>query len=380
VSSVAEHPLPEAQSGATSRNMAQQNPLPAQNEPSMDKPPRLPENRPPPPMNAFKPLAVVLLAALTLLAPATRAQQPAAAPPKPATPPKNLYADYKERWVTPPRVANDLLAHKTYHSAAMNTDVGYHVYLPPGYGDPKNAQTRYPVIYWLHGLNQSESSNWYPPKELDAAVRTGEVPPVIVIFASGGGRTFYVDSADGKLLSETTVIKELIPHVDATYRTIAARDGRAIQGMSMGGWGALRLAMTYPEMFSSVVAFAPSLRQPDNLAATYPDILKRMFGGDEKRFWEKHPLHLAEANAERIRGHLPIAFYCGLADDLLPGSQNLHKLLTGLKIDHTYIEVEKANHSMTPLVAALKHSNLIFAAKHFTVPQAQQVGAGAAGN
>jgi hypothetical protein len=122
------------------------------------------------------------------------------------------------------------------------------------------------------------------------------------------------------------------------------------------------------------------LRQPDNLAATYPDVLNRMFGGDEKRFWEKHPLHLAQVNAEKIRGHLPIAFYCGLADDLLPGNQNLHKLLTELKIDHTYIEVEKANHSMQPLVAAVKHSNLVFAAKNFGQGQAQQpVGTGAAG-
>jgi endo-1,4-beta-xylanase len=247
----------------------------------------------------------------------------------------------------------------------MHVDVGYHIYLPPGYDDPKNAATRYPVIYWLHGLNQSESSNWYPPELLDNAVRTAKIPPLILVCASGGGRTFYVDSPDGKLLSETTVIKELIPHIDATYRTIPAREGRAIQGMSMGGWGALRLAFAHPDLFSSVVAFAPSLRQPDNLAATYPDVLNRMFAGDEKRFWAQHPLHLAQANADKIR-NLPIAVYCGTADSLLPGSQNLHKLLTDLKVDHTYIEVDGAVHSMTPLVAVIKQSNLAFAARRFS--------------
>ena len=51
-----------------------------------------------------------------------------------------------------------------------------------------------------------------------------------------------------------------------------------------------------------------------------------------------------------------VAFYCGTADSLLPGNQNLHKLLADLKIDHTYVEVDGANHSMTPLVAALKRT------------------------
>jgi endo-1,4-beta-xylanase len=290
-------------------------------------------------------------------------------PPKPAAPTTN-YSNYVERWLTPPKKPNPLLAHKSYHSAAMNTAVGYHIYLPPGYDDAASKDKRYPVIYWLHGLNQSESSNWFPPEILDKAERTAAIPPTIVVFASGGGRAFYVDSADGKLLSETTVIKELVPHIDATYRTIAKREARAIQGMSMGGWGALRLAMAHPDLFSSVAAFAPSLRTPDNLAKTYPDILNRMFGGDAQRFWAAHPLKLARDNADTLRKDMPIAFYCGTWDHLLEGSQNMHALLTELKVDHTYVEVPEAEHSMAPLAAAIKDSSLVFAAKHFTLAPA----------
>jgi endo-1,4-beta-xylanase len=317
-------------------------------------------------------LLSALLALLCVLPLPVRAQQHAgtdAAVTRTPTTAKVDYSHYKERWVTLPRVKSPLLAHKSYHSAAMNTEVGYHIYLPPQYADPTNATQRYPVIYWLHGLNQSESSNWYPPQLLDDAVRSAKVPPMIVVFVSGGGRTFYVDSPDGKLLSETTLIKELIPHNDSTYRTIASRDGRAIQGMSMGGWGALRLAFAHPDLFSSVAAFAPSLREPDNLAATYPDVLNRMFAGDPQRFWAQHPLHLAKENADQLRKDLPIAFYCGTADSLLPGSQNLHQLLTDLKIDHTYVEVDGATHSMTPLVAVVKTSNLAFAASHFKLQE-----------
>jgi endo-1,4-beta-xylanase len=72
--------------------------------------------------------------------------------------------------------------------------------------------------------------------------------------------SFYSDSFDGQWMAETTVIEELVPHIDATYRTIANRDGRAIQGMSMGGFGALKLAFKYPDLFSSVVAFAGGYR------------------------------------------------------------------------------------------------------------------------
>ncbi|HYE17708.1 MAG TPA: alpha/beta hydrolase-fold protein [Tepidisphaeraceae bacterium] len=292
------------------------------------------------------------------------------APPAPATKPpaattKPDFSKYVERWVTEPKIANPLLKHAEYQSAAMKTAVGYNVYLPPGYDDADNAQKRYPVIYWLHGLNQSENTNQYPPKNVDAAIKSGAIPPIIVIYVSGGGRTFYVDSADGKLLSETTLTRELIPHVDATYRTIAKREGRAIQGMSMGGWGALRIAMGHPELFSSVVAFAPSLRTPENLAETYPDILNRMFGGDSKRFWAAHPLKLARDRADVLKAQMPIAFYCGNKDHLLPGSQEMKKLLVELGIPHEYAEVDGAKHDLGPLIKFCGDSTLKFAVSHF---------------
>ncbi len=304
-------------------------------------------------------------APLSIPIPATVPTTRPAPAPRPATAPAD-FSKYIERWSTNPKTPNPLLAHKSYHSAAMNVDVGYHLYLPPGYEDPANKDRKYPVIYWLHGLNQSESSNWFPPAIIDGAMKTGHAPPMIWIFVSGGGRAFYVDSADGKILSETTIIKELIPHVDATYRTVSTREGRAIQGMSMGGWGALRLAMTYPELFSSVVAFAPSLRTPENIGVTYPDVVARMFGGDVARFWAVHPLKLARDKADQLRKMLPITVYVGNKDHLLAGSRDLHALLTELKIEHGYEEVEGADHNMTLLAKYAKDASLIFAARHFT--------------
>ena len=73
---------------------------------------------------------------------------------------------------------------------------------------------------------------------------------MILVYASGGSQTNYCDSYDGKYMAETTVIKELIPYIDKNYRTIASRNGGRIQGMSMGGFGAMRLALKYPDLFS----------------------------------------------------------------------------------------------------------------------------------
>lgn len=292
-----------------------------------------------------------------------------AVPRAPAKAPTTQYVDFKERWLTPPKKPSPLLAHKSYHSQRMDTEVGYHIYLPHGYDAPENRDKRYPVIYWCHGLNQSESSDWFPPAVLHEAQTSGAVPPLIVVYLSGGSRTFYSDSADGKILSETTIIKELIPHIDQTYRTVAAREGRAIQGMSMGGWGALRLAMAYPDLFSSVVAFAPSLRTPENIAERYPDVVDRMFGGDLQKFWTAHPLNLARKHADVLRQKLAIAFYCGTKDHLLEGSRNLHALLDELKLPHSYREVDGAVHNLNQLVGETRDSTLKFAVEHFRSPQ-----------
>src|SRR5678816_3664115 len=127
--------------------------------------------------------------------------------------------------------------HKTFRSASMGVEVGYNVYLPPDYAT--DTARRFPVVYWLHGLGGNETSGVFPA-DVDAAVRAAAIPPLILISANGGARTRYHDSADGKIMADTLIAKELVAHVDKAYRTIASRDGRSVQGISMGGNGALK--------------------------------------------------------------------------------------------------------------------------------------------
>ena len=222
----------------------------------------------------------------------------------------------------PPARPLPLEEHRGYESAAMNTKVGYNIYLPPGYGDAGNTN-RYPVIYWLHGRGCSESNDQFPVSTVDAAIRTKAIPPLIFVYVSGGGMSFYSDSFDGQWMAETTIIKELIPHIDAAYRTVANRNGRAVQGMSMGGFGALKLALKYPDLFSSVVAFAGGYRSVEGLQAdeVSREIFKRVFGGDARRFLANHPATIAKANAQEVRNRVAIKMLVGLEDSLLENNR-----------------------------------------------------------
>ena len=128
-------------------------------------------------------------------------------------------------WFNEPKNPQPGVTHHGYHSASMNKEVGYNIWLPPGY---ESSSRRYPAVYWLHGRNNTESSDQYPVHFLDAAIEKGTLPPMILVFASGGSQTNYCDSYDGKYLGETTVIKELIPYIDSiTVPSLLATDGRS---------------------------------------------------------------------------------------------------------------------------------------------------------
>jgi endo-1,4-beta-xylanase len=276
-------------------------------------------------------------------------------------------------WNNPPLSLPPGVIHGTYHSAVTNVEVGYNIYLPPQYAT--NPTQSFPVIYWLHG-GQSQDENWDVPNLeplLDFAVRSGQLPPMIMVWANCGHNTKYMDAAVGSsmygvLMIETTIIHELIPHIDATYRTIASKEGRAVQGGSGGGMGALRFAFKYPQMFSSVFAFNPAVDDnASNVMINEPGLMAAMFNNDSTLFDQNTVFTLANNNAANIRG-LPIHIAIGSLDDLLPYNQDLFATLDELGIPHDTLEIiSGADHST--LVLPNKIENLQFAAEHFVHPQ-----------
>ena len=165
-------------------------------------------------------------------------------------------------------------------------------------------------------------------------------------------------------MGETTVIKELIPYIDRHYRTIATRDGRAIQGMSMGGFGCMRLALKYPNLFSSVVAFAGGYRWPDELESAHMSFAE-MFNNNAEIFKSHHPEMWARRNIDQIRGKLVIQMYVGDQDPGLKGNRHMHALLDELQIQHGYQEFPGIAHNLKLLAEQVKAKNFEIAARAF---------------
>lgn len=152
------------------------------------------------------------------------------------------------------------IQHFSFFSSSMQTQVGYTVYLPPSYS---NSTQPYPVIYFLHGMQGNEWNYHNSANNVNSLpnlIQSGAIPETIVIFANGGKGLNYVDSAGScvttKECPETMIITELIPEVDARFRTISSQEGRAIQGFSMGGIGASYYGTKYPHLFSSVASLS----------------------------------------------------------------------------------------------------------------------------
>ncbi|MFP6892357.1 MAG: alpha/beta hydrolase-fold protein [Opitutales bacterium] len=151
----------------------------------------------------------------------------------------------------------------------MSIDVGYYVYLPDGYDAKKNENIKYPVVYHLHGGRPgSESKTVSIATFIDKAMRNGKIQHTIYVFPNGGPMSWYNYPQVKNGQGEDVFIKEMIPHVDATYRTFGTRAKRGIQGFSQGGRGTTRIIFKHPELFGSTApggsGYEPEERIRDN--------------------------------------------------------------------------------------------------------------------
>lgn len=277
---------------------------------------------------------------------------------------KFIEAGFAPRLPRPEGVIQDI----RYHSELNHRDILVKVYTPPGY---EIGQGRYPVVYNLHGAGGgSPQRQWSRTrKTLKEAVETGTVKPVIYVFVDGLGDTFFLDYADGSVQAESTIIRELIPFIDRTYRTVATREGRAIDGFSMGGGGAIRLAIKYPEQFSSVVGYGAALiRQDPN-----GKLDERRYGTREN-YERNNPWPLLAANADRLRGKLRIRMVCGDADRLFALNQEFKETLGKLEIPVDWVPVPGVGHDTKGLFDRVGVESLRFIETGFAVPR--QPGAG----
>ncbi len=242
---------------------------------------------------------------------------------------------------------------KTYKldSKLMQRQIPYNVVLPVGYEDDKTV--RFPVIYLLHGLSGSYNDS-LDTSRTDSPWLDYLSKYRFIIVTPEGGRGFFTDSATNPNdRYESYIIQELIPEVDKNFRTIAESKGRAIAGASMGGYGALKFGVKYPQMFALAASWigavnVASWRSEQELlsmpaAKIIPNIkqiLLPVFGDGTKSTLAENDLFkiFADLPQDIIAG-LPFFYLDSATEDelqLLKPNQQLAELMLNRKIPHEY--------------------------------------------
>ncbi|MGB7600340.1 MAG: alpha/beta hydrolase family protein [Candidatus Sulfotelmatobacter sp.] len=250
------------------------------------------------------------------------------------------------------------------NSWILNQAVHFCVYLPASYdsGANKNPPQHYPVLYFLHGLGDNEktlfnSGGWTMLDDLRQQHELGD----FLIVAPEGRRSFYINSADGSVRYSDFFLQEFIPFIEKKYRISKGRSNRAITGISMGGYGALRFAFSHPEMFSAVSAQSAALitespRELDLAArsgAPLGKVLADVFGDpiDVSHWNANNVFILARKDAASLK-KLAIYFSCGQNDNygFEKGAAALHDELQKLGVKHEY-HPYPGDHSFTYFLA-----------------------------
>src|SRR6187399_330056 len=220
-----------------------------------------------------------------------------------------------------PIPAGSRVQYKSFHSTLVNRDLNYAIYLPPSY---EGSTKKYPVLYFLHGLNENEmrwSTRGGADLVLDKLIGEGKLGEFIVALPAVDSQSFYTNARNGGAPWEDVVVKEFIPMVESSYRVNATRATRAISGISMGGYGSLKIAMKHPEMFSAVSAFSAALvpsfesttvsgQRLEAFKAIFDRIYGINFAGPQDlTYWDaNNPLTLAK-DTSKLQG-MKIYFDC----------------------------------------------------------------------
>jgi enterochelin esterase-like enzyme len=233
----------------------------------------------------------------------------------------------------------------TFHSESLGADVRYAVSLPPSYD--ADTSRRYPLVIFLHGLFNDEH-DWVErgmQARVDELRASGKVGDFIVA-APYGANSFYLNGKDGTRY-EDAIVKDFLPFVDKTYRTTGSPRDRVIEGISMGGFGALVIAFKHPELFAAVAAHSAAIfdelpRPPasgDQRATFRYQMAAKIFGDppDEQFFAANNPIGLAAVNAAKL-GALKIYFDVGEQDryGFTDGNRRLDAALTKAGVAHEF--------------------------------------------
>ena len=195
----------------------------------------------------------------------------------------------------------------------------------------------------------------------NSAMRQGKMPEALVVFPDGFKQSMWINSKDNRLPMEDILIQELIPHVEAGYRTINTRSGRVLEGGSMGGYGVARLGLKYSQLFAGISMLNPGPMQwvmnVDDTPIVGRERAQRVFdtvyGGDQDYFMAQSPWQLAIDHKDNISPDLKIRLVIGTDDPIADVNIAFSEHLKSLGIDHDLILLPDAGHNPREMFAAI---------------------------
>jgi putative tributyrin esterase len=223
-------------------------------------------------------------------------------------------------------------------SPSLGRTMHYRILLPATYGASKQS---FPVLYLLHGLN-GDYKNW---SDKTAVAKYLGTAGLIVVMPDADDSWYTNWATDPQQKYEDYVIKDLLSEIEGHYRTIDTRDSRWVAGLSMGGYGALKFGLKYPQLFSIAASFSGALNAPDGLSHDQPafvEQLKRVYGSVDSRTRPDNDIYelVKFANPEK----LPYLYLtCGTADHLLAANREFVASLPARKIRYEYHELPGAH-------------------------------------
>ena len=223
----------------------------------------------------------------------------------------------------------------SFHSASLNREMHYVVLLPVGYDA---SEQRYPVLFLLHGL-YGDDKNWSTRTNLAKYTRNLH----LIIAMPDAGNSWYVNSAMNPTEKyEDYIIKDFIEEIDTHYRTIREGYARAITGLSMGGYAAVKFSLKYPNLFAFAGGISAALDAPADLDETHPefrDNLRKAFGERGNPVRSQNDVFVLLLHAD-IKA-LPYFYLdCGSDDSFLDVNRKFALSLRQLKAPYEFHELQ----------------------------------------
>jgi len=224
-----------------------------------------------------------------------------------------------------PASAQGRVADRQFHSASLDRDMPYKIYLPPGYD--RDTSRRYPTLYLLHGFGSSDDQwvNLGLATEADRLIRSSQIAPLVVVMPEGEN-SYWVDHANGGPRWGAYVARDLVREIEGGYRVMPGPRNRAIGGISMGAHGAMQLSLNYPGVFGSVGAHSLVLRRFGSAP---------QFFGEQVDFEERDPVVLVRERTEIART-LAVWIDIGADDEWAPLAIEFENELNELRITNQW--------------------------------------------